>query len=150
MTDELVTTPEAAPSATFAGIGSETAHEFVRYFVASAIALAVDVGMLWLLTSVLGVPYLISAAISFALGIVIIYLLSIRWVFDARRMRSAQVEFAAFLAIGIVGLIINEAILYVLTGVFGFFYLASKLASVFVVFTWNFTARKMMLFSKKA
>lgn len=130
-------------------LGSSTLHEFIRYLAASLVALGVDVGVLALLTGVFGVPYLISAAISFLLGLSVIYIASIYWVFEARSMRSPAVEFGVFFTIGLIGLGINELILWVLTGGLGLYYLASKMASVFVVFTWNFFARKYVLFAKK-
>ncbi|MCR4325557.1 MAG: GtrA family protein [Patescibacteria group bacterium] len=143
---DIVTSPEREMAPSIEALGSSTAHEFLRYFVASAVALVVDAGSLALMISVFGVPYLISGAIAFCLGVATIYLLSIRWVFEKRAFKSAQAEFALFLIIGIVGLGINELILWVLTGQFGFFYLFSKGASVFVVFLWNFFARKTLLF----
>lgn len=143
---DIVTTPEAETSAAVSTIGSEGLHEFIRYFVASGIALTVDVGILWLLTSVLGVSYLVSGALAFAAGLVTIYVLSVFWVFSTRTLQSPATEFTVFALIGIVGLGLNELILYALTGLIGWHYLFSKVASVAVVFTWNFAARKWLLF----
>ena len=126
--------------------GSASAREFMRYFLASLCGLILDTGTLAVLTSGLGVPYLISGSISFVLGICAVYLLSIYWVFERRDVRSRAVEFSIFLLIGLVGLAINDLVLWALTDFFGLFYLVSKLASVFVVFTWNFFARKKLLF----
>lgn len=52
-----------------------------------------------------------------------------------------------FALIGLVGLGLNELVLWLLTGLLGVFYLTSKIASVALVFTWNFAARKWFLFS---
>ncbi len=99
------------------------------------------------MTSVFGVPYLISGGVAFTLGLIVIYILSVRWVFEVRHVRSIWAEFTVFVVIGIIGLGLNEGVLWVLTGYFGLFYLVSKIASVLVVFTWNFFARKFLLFS---
>lgn len=143
---DILTAPEAATAPSLEAAGSETLHEFIRYFVASGVALGVDVGSLWFLTSVLGVPYLYSGAIAFLLGLTVIYILSVWWVFEERALRDWKAEFVIFALIGIVGLGLNELVLWVLTGLFGLFYLFSKLASVVVVFTWNFFVRKFFLF----
>jgi putative flippase GtrA len=127
-------------------LGSEGVREFVRYFAASAVALVVDALLLYVLTSIVGVPYLYSGAIAFLLGLVIVYVLSIVWVFEHRTSVHPGVEFLVFALIGLVGLGVNEGVLYVLTGIYGVYYLVSKIASVVVVFTWNFFARKYMLF----
>ena len=143
---DIVTTPEAESSATLRAVGSESVHEFIRYFIASGVALLVDVGALTLLTSLFKVPYLYSGAIAFLLGLIVIYVLSISWVFGRRAFRDWRTEFLVFALVGFVGLGLNELVLWILTGFFGLFYLYSKVASVIVVFTWNFSARKWLLF----
>lgn len=143
---DIAVAPESQSGATVGLIGSRNTREFVRYFAASLVALVVDAGSLALMTSVLGVQYLISGGVAFTLGLITVYVLSIRWVFETRHMRSVWVEFLVFLIVGVIGLGINEGVLWLLTGVFGLFYLVSKIASVLVVFTWNFFARKALLF----
>jgi len=127
-------------------VAGTNTREFFRYVAASLLALAIDTGTLALLTSAAGVRYLISAPIAFLLGLLVVYILSITWVFERRDVRNVAAEFGLFLIIGLVGLGINEGVLWVLTGVFGLFYLISKIASVIIVFTWNFFARKRLLF----
>ena len=126
-------------------------EEFIRYAMASAVALCLDVLLLLVLTEWAGVPYLISAAIGFAGGIACIYLLSIDWVFRHRRMRSRPAaEFALFALIGVTGLLINESIMFATTEHLGQHYMISKAAAVGIVFAWNFTLRKALLFGKEA
>lgn len=127
-------------------LASQGLHEFVRYIAASAFALFIDIGLLWILTEYTNISYLIAGALSFTAGLVSIYLLSVCWVFGERSTRSKIAEFAIFSVVGLVGLGFNEIILYILTSIFGFYYLVSKIASVVVVFTWNFAARKWLLF----
>ena len=146
---DVVTTPEAAPSIALSSMGSEGLHEFIRYVVASAIALVLDIATLSFLTSVAGVPYLLSGAIAFLVGLTAVYFLSVRWVFAERTLSNPWAEFLLFAGIGVVGLMINEVILYVFTSLFGFFYLFSKMASVIFVFTWNFGVRKIFLFKTR-
>ena len=143
---DIAAAPEGEKAPSFEALGSSTLHEFIRYFAASFVALAVDIGVLWLLTSIFGVEYLLSAAVSFLLGLTIVYLASIYWIFETRNMRSPGVEFGIFLIIGLIGLGINEGVLWLLTGGLGLYYLVSKIASVFIVFSWNFLARKYFLF----
>ena len=143
---DIATAPESESGAAIRAIGSRNTREFIRYFAASFIALAVDAGSLALMTSIFGVPYLISGGIAFTLGLITVYMLSIRWVFEVRHVRSVWAEFFIFLVIGAIGFCINEGVLWLLTGVFGLFYLVSKIASVLIVFTWNFFMRKFLLF----
>ena len=137
---------ETEPAPVLTTLGSTGVHEFTRYLIASAAALAIDTGSLVFLTEYIGVPYLISGAAAFLLGLATIYVLSILWVFEHRRVRSAWKEFFLFTVIGIAGLLINEAMLWIFTGLLGLYYLVSKFLSVLVVFTWNFSIRKFWLF----
>lgn len=150
MTNDLATNPDAITAPVVSTIGSEGIHEFIRYFAASVIALCIDFGLLWFLTAWFDIPYLLSGALSFTTGMVVIYFLSVYWVFGERTLRNQHVEFLIFAAIGLVGLALNHIILYLFTSVFGLFFLLSKIFSVIVVFSWNFAARKWLLFRERA
>lgn len=123
--------------------------EFYRYFIASALALGVDFGFYIGLVEWLHFHYLWAAAIGFCAGVSAAYILSIFWVFKQRAFRHWKQEFALFLGIGIVGLLLNELILWLFTGKIGLDYRFSKAISAGVVFLFNFTARKFLLFSQK-
>jgi putative flippase GtrA len=120
--------------------------QLLRYGVVGGIAFVVDYGSLWLLTEVLGWHYLLSAAIAFLLGLTCNYLLSTRWVFGESRLKSPWAEFAAFALIGVVGLGLNELIMWVCTDGLQFHYMVSKVVSTGIVFFWNFLARRFLVF----
>jgi putative flippase GtrA len=115
--------------------------------VVSMLSFTLDFGVLVFLTEVARLYYLISAAISFSLGATMSYALSILFVFEIRRFSSRLFEYGIFMLVGIVGLGLNEALLWALTDKRGIFYLVSKVMAAAIVFFWNFTARKLMLFS---
>lgn len=120
--------------------------QLLRYAVVGGISFVVDYGSLWLLTEMAGVPYLWSAAIAFILGLTCNYILSTRWVFGESRIRNAWGEFAAFALIGVVGLCLNELIMYACTDGLGIHYMFSKIVSTGIVFFWNFLARRFIVF----
>jgi putative flippase GtrA len=120
--------------------------QFLRYAFVGTVAFAVDFLALWALTDFLNVYYLVSAAVSFAAGLATNYLLSVRWVFRNRVLGSKGLEFTAFAVIGIVGLALNELIIWGLTEHLFFHYLISKIVSTAVVFLFNFFLRKYLLF----
>ncbi|PWB78838.1 MAG: GtrA family protein [Methylocystaceae bacterium] len=126
---------------------SRLVDDLVKYGFVSAAALALDYGILLLGHNVLGVPYLVAAAIGFCSGLALVYLSSVRFVFaDRRRLRPAE-ELAAFFAIGVAGLMINEGLIYVFVDTFGFAPALAKIPTAGLVFAFNFTARRAMLFS---
>ena len=121
-------------------------EQLLRYFVVGGISFLVDYGSLWLLTEKAGFPYLVSAAIAFLLGLVCNYILSTKWVFGESRIKSRWGEFVAFAVIGVIGLGLNELIMYVCTDGAGLHYMISKIVSAVIVFFWNFLARRFLLF----
>lgn len=120
--------------------------QLLRYAVVGGISFVVDYGSLWLLTEKAGLPYLWSAAIAFILGLICNYLLSTAWVFGESRIKNAWGEFLAFAIIGLVGLGLNELIMYGCTDGLGFHYMLSKIVSTGIVFFWNFLARRFLVF----
>lgn len=130
----------------FSGKTDNVFLQLVRYFFVGTAAFCVDYGLLFLLTEYVGFYHLISATISFCLGLLVNYVISIAWVFTSNKTHDRVKEFIIFSIIGIIGLILNWIIIYVGTDIFQIHYLLSKLCSTIVVFFWNFFARKIILF----
>lgn len=124
----------------------KTSIQFFRYIFVGGIAFIVDFGSLFIFTDIFGVYYLISAAIAFILGLITNYLLSINWVFNRRTLDNRTFEFGLFTIIGIVGLVLNEFVIWFLTAEIGFYYLMSKILAAIIILFWNFFARKLTLF----
>ena len=125
---------------------NNTFVQLFRYTFVGAIAFLFDFGSLYFFTDWLYIHYLVSAALAFLVGITVNYLLSIAWVFQSRTMKNVWLEIALFTVIGIVGLGLNELIIWFFTELAEFHYLISKLFSTVSVYLWNFFARKFLLF----
>lgn len=124
------------------------ADEGVRYFAASALALAIDFGIYVGLIRVAGVHYLIAAPLGFALGLATIYLLGIRWVFKERRLVDRRAEFALFALIGLAGMALNQGILFAAVQWLAASFEVAKIISAGMVFCFNFASRKLLLFTR--
>lgn len=121
--------------------------QLVRYGMVGGVAFAADFSLLWMLTDFLKFHYLFSAALSFVVGVLVNYFLSTAWVFTIRRLHSARMEFLLFALIGLVGLALNEGIIWFTTEYLGQHYLVSKFIATGLVYLWNFLARRQMLFN---
>ncbi len=129
-------------------MGSGTiSAELPRYLVVSAAALAVDFGLLFLLSEAWGTHYLIANPIAFALGALVAYVGSVHWAFRHRKVSSKGLELAIFITIGIGGLAVNEAILWLGIEVAALSLLFAKAAAAMTSFAFNFIVRKIVLFS---
>ncbi|MBO6557428.1 MAG: GtrA family protein [Pseudomonadales bacterium] len=122
--------------------------EFLRYVVAGCIAFICDFSILVFATEVMGVHYLVSNIAGYAVGLIVSYLLNIKFVFDHRRYDDKQAhEFVYFTIIVIVGLGISEAVLWSATEHGNLPYTWSKVVSAAFVFMFNFVVKKWLLFS---
>ena len=123
-------------------------RELFRYGLVSVCAFAIDISLLWLLATRAGVHYLVAATISFLAGGVVAYLLSVRFVFNYRRVQTRSIEATAFVALGIAGLLVNTAVMAVAVGTMKMPLLAGKMAAACATFGVNFLLRKHLLFTR--
>lgn len=132
----------------FLSASNNTFVQLFRYTLVGGGAFAVDFFLLWYLTEVGGFNYLLSATCSFMAGLAINYLITTRWVFkkDTAVLRNKWAEFMIFLLIGVIGLGLNDLILWVVTQQLRLHYLLSKIVAATLVYLWNFFARKYILF----
>ncbi|HYH03641.1 MAG TPA: GtrA family protein [Bacillota bacterium] len=124
-----------------------TAIQLFRSLLVSFIAFAVDFSVLFGLTDIMHMHYLISASVAFLLGLGVNYFFSVKWVFNTQGNKK-RFQFLIFSLIGIVGLGSNEVFIWIFTEKLHLHYLMSKVVSTAVVYFWNFFARKIILFKE--
>jgi len=120
--------------------------QFFRYLFVGLAAFAADFATLYLMTDLFGVHYLISNFFGFLVGLSCNYFLSVLWVFSNRKLADRKKEFMAFALIGIIGLLINQLVMWGLTDLSGIYYMYSKIVATGVVFFWNFFGRRHIVF----
>lgn len=108
----------------------------------------VDFSLLYFLTDIAGIWYLWSATLSFVIAAFVNYLFQKLWTFKSKDKKAVK-QFAAFLAVQIVGLFINNTVIYVLVDQFNAHYLLAKIAATAIVLIWNFWASKKFVFNAK-
>ena len=124
--------------------------ELVGYAVASAVALAADIGLLTALSGGLGWHYLPASAVSFTAGGVIAYLLSVRLAFRFHNLGNRSVELVSFIALGAAGLLVNSLVMWLAVAWLGSAIIAAKLCAAVCTFTVNFLLRRQLLFTAPA
>ena len=124
-----------------------TLIQLFRYVWVGGFSFVIDYLSLYVLTEFIKINYLVSAAIAFIFGLSTNYVLSTLWVFSKSRLKNKCSEFLFFSLVGIVGLGINEIIMYICCYFFSIYYMISKLISTVIVFLWNFFGRKYLIFT---
>lgn len=119
--------------------------QFAKFGVVGVIAFVIDYGLMVLLTELFNVNYLISATISFTVSVIFNYVASMRYVFAHKEGLSRRREFIIFVVLSVIGLLINDALMWVGVDLFGISYLLVKIFATAVVMVWNFVTRKIFL-----
>lgn len=119
--------------------------QFAKFGVVGVVATLIDFGVLIALTEWMGVDPVLSAAVSFVVSVAFNYVASMRFVFTRREDLSRAREMAIFLVLSLVGLAINEALMWLGVNVFMLGYVFVKVLATVVVMLWNFLSRKRWL-----
>lgn len=120
--------------------------QLIKFGLVGGIAFLIDYGIMVFLTEAFKIPSLISAAISFTVSVIFNYIASVKWVFDVDKEKNSKTkELVVFILLSIVGLGINELIMWIMDKEFGIYYMISKIVATIVVMCYNFITRKLFL-----
>lgn len=120
--------------------------QLIKFGLVGGIAFLIDYGIMVFLTEVFKIPSLISAAISFTVSVIFNYIASVKWVFDVDKEKNSKTkELVVFILLSVVGLGINELIMWIMDKEFGIYYMISKIVATIVVMCYNFITRKLFL-----
>lgn len=121
------------------------AQQLIRFGFVGIAATLIDYGIMVLLTELFGVNYLISSMISFCVSVVFNYIMSITWVFNVTGERKKAQDMTVFLVLSVIGLGINQLIMWIAVDKLHIFYMISKIGATAVVMVYNFITRKIFL-----
>jgi len=119
--------------------------QIMKFGVVGVIAFLIDYGLMVFLTEVFHVDYLISATISFTVAVVFNYLASMRYVFSHKEGLSRRREFIIFVALSVVGLLLNDLLMWVGVDLLAVDYRVTKIVVTVMVMVYNFVTRKVFL-----
>lgn len=124
----------------------EIARLFTLYVVFAGFATLVDIGILYSLSEFAGLWYFYSAIVSYAAGMVTNYSLN-KYLNFRNKSKRIIPQFSLFMAVALVGLTLNQAIIYSLVEFFGVWYIFAKLMAIAIVMFWSFFGHKKLTFS---
>ena len=117
----------------------------LRYAVVSGAAFVVDVGLLLLLSD--SMPLLIANSIAFLVANIAQFFVAHIWVFNAKLSDPRLVRtYMLVVLISIIGLLINDLVVWVSVVALGIGLVAAKLLATVVAWSWNYQARKKWIY----
>lgn len=123
----------------------ELFKQVIKFGLVGGIAFVIDYGILFIATEVIGIYYLLSSCISFVISLVFNYRASILWVFHVNEEKSKANVFSLFVIFSIVGLLINQLIMWVGVEHLYLHYLFVKIIATAIVMVFNFITRKLFI-----
>lgn len=127
----------------------ELAIQFAKFGVVGVIAFCMDYGIFLLLTYVADINYLVASAISFTLSTFFNYAASMRYVFAGKKGQTRTQQLVIFFALSVVGLGLNQLILWICVGLWSWLAWIGKLVATAIVMIFNFVTRKIFLEDRK-
>lgn len=117
--------------------------QILKFGIVGGLAFIIDYGIFALLTQVFNVYHLIAQIISFSISLIFNYYASIKFVFDAKK--QGVKEITTFIIFSLIGLGINEILLYIGVDIMHFHELIIKLLATIIVMVFNFITRKIFI-----
>jgi putative flippase GtrA len=135
--------------ATRFGIKPKEAERFSKFLIVGTIGFVVDFGTLTLLKELFQTPTLIANTISFTMAVISNFTLNRHWTYPDSREKKLSAQLGQFVVVSIVGLVINNTLLWLLEAPFdllletvgilvGKGYIPAKIIATIVVLFWNF------------
>ena len=119
--------------------------QIFRFGIVGVVCTIIDFGVMIFLKEIVDVHYLFASGISFAVSVVINYLLSMRFVFRGKKDSSKVKEFIIFVVLSIIGLGINQVIMWISVDGIEISYVLSKVGATGIVMVYNFITKKIFL-----
>ena len=120
---------------------------WLKFNTVGLIGIGVQLAALWLYVHAFGWHYLVAATVAFLVGAAVAYVLSIKYVFQFRRIDDRRAEFAGFAAIGAIGLAVNAGAMFAGVEWLGMHYLLAKVLAGGFTFALNYVLRRLALFT---
>jgi len=122
-----------------------TQNQLKAFIIVGLITVFFDYLILYLLTELAKISYLVSSGVGFILASILNYWLSVKFVFERGRFNNVM-EFSVFLFFTLMGLSLNQALMFTLVDILIMHYIIAKAISLIVVTTFNFLSKKFIVF----
>ena len=131
--------------------------EVIRFGISGGVCFLIELVALILLRDTVGLDTLIATPIAFLISVIVNYLMCIKWVFDGAGEQGNKQKIE-FLVTSVMGLLLNELLMWLLRMMFGedtvvltvfsfavTMYMVNKCLATVIVMVWNYFTKRWIL-----
>ena len=111
----------------------ENLRRVIRYGISGVTAAIVNLGTLYVATTVFGIWYLTGSVLGFFMGLGISFTLQKFWTFRDKPLHDAHRQFARYLVVILSNLLLNTALVYFLVEHAGVWYLFAQILATAII-----------------
>lgn len=132
--------------------------QIFKFIIVGGISFLVDFLVYTIMCNVLYIHYIIAGIAGFVVSVIVNYVLSMRFVFVSKEDMRKDKEFAIFVLLSLLGMLLNSIILYLCIDIVYHYWLwlsqvisektmnlIAKIIATFIVMVYNFVTRKIFL-----
>ena len=119
--------------------------QIFKFGIVGATAFFIDFILLYLFKEKFGLNILVANTLSFCISTIYNYIASEKWVFEVKKEANQKKQFVTFIIFSVIGLILNDIIMFLSTDVLNIYYLLAKIIATAIVMVFNFITRKLFL-----
>ncbi len=115
----------------------------LKFCIVGGSGALIGLGILYLLTDIVGLHYLVSNVVAFACSVSNNYLWNSKWTF--RDKEASLIGYNKYVGVSLLGLGVNETILWLLTALTGMYYMISAAIAIVGAFLVNYILSKRLV-----
>ena len=129
-------------------IKKEGLNQFIKFALVGVINTLVNLAVLYILTDIFGIYYLISAIFAFLIAVTNSFILNKLWTFKESISYKTSSRYIKFVLISVIALVINLITLYILVEYYAIWYIYAQIIGVCSNLIINFFGNKLWTFKK--
>ncbi len=119
--------------------------QIFKFGIVGVIATLIDFIFLYIFKEVCHLNIILSNTLSFSISVLYNYWASVQWVFEINKEKDKRKNFIVFIIFSILGLLLNDLIMWISTDKIHIYYMLSKIIATLIVMVFNFITRKIFL-----
>ena len=120
--------------------------QIVKFVISGGTAAVVDLVLLYVLTDILGIWYLISATLAFVAAFFVSFGLQKYWTFGDRYTQKIYQQLGLYLTVAVINMLINAAGMYYLVDKLGIWYILAQVIVYSILAIESFLVYKYLIF----